>query len=586
MVAQVALPFTPSESKLYQLFHNSDMFPTVMGAGYQQKWPPTLRTFPSFNGYHVISVSFSHDMRNVVAISRSWGTGACQVQCWEMSTGTEAFPSVAIYSACIAQFSPNGTEIWIVTTPGSVYVLDVATGDLLSELPWHIWTTKASTSGRPIDLSETVLYSDHLTSSVATWRSVPSFSRASLSSDGRWAIFGTHPGQLYVIDRKAKELAYDILDTCSESRLNSGSASQSFRPLSIAVSPNNEMFAAGSGDGNIYMWHTESGKMLHHLEGHNVEPIGLTFSPKGDKLYSASTDGNVRIWDYTAGRSISSITVEGFRSGSIEAEVPVVAFSADGHIAWSTGSTVRIPNPTTGEDVGPIFDGGPGTSGLVWSISFPPDGRTFAIGTGANVQICDISGSVVHEVKARSRPSWSCCSWGKIDFTPSGLIVCFTRLPFDGTNSFKFSCSVTGRKLTMSPLYAPKSANDAGNSEDQTSLAEFYSDFAELSAEEKKWEARIQIANREDLTWTCSNSRIIYHRPRLISISNDNGTIRYEEDRQEIWRPPLEFGDFCCDIRPNFIALAINLGKEWDKDGRVVVVHIPESLVARNIQPA
>ncbi|KDQ23720.1 hypothetical protein PLEOSDRAFT_1048199, partial [Pleurotus ostreatus PC15] len=94
---------------------------------------------------------------------------------------------------------------------------------------------------------------------------------------------------------------------------------------SIAFSPDGKVFAAGSGDGNLYIWRTETGeKLFGPLEGHNAEVILVIFSPEGNELYSASEDGNVRIWDVRTGEEIGPVLQGHFNA------VSAMSFSQDG----------------------------------------------------------------------------------------------------------------------------------------------------------------------------------------------------------------------------------------------------------------
>ncbi|KAL4256308.1 hypothetical protein AB1N83_013320, partial [Pleurotus pulmonarius] len=577
MVAQVALPFAPLTSKLYQLFHNPDELPTVMG-GYQRNWPPLLRTFYlSVATQNVLSMTFSPDMSNIAAVYKPWNKQGNNrvVQCWEIFSGIEAFPGIELEFASITQFSADGTQIWIASEDGSLYALDAVTGDQLSELPWGIWMQ-------------------------ASLR--PEFCRASLSSDGQWAIFGNSSGQLYVIDRKERKLAYDVLNICSRLELNWTST---MLP-SIVFSPDNRMFAAGSGDGNIYVWQTDTGNKLYTLEGHKEEPVTLAFSSEGGKLYSISDDGNVRIWNFTTTghRSESSITI-----GGMPRREGIKTLSADGRIA-SAGNrladsvSIRIWDATTGEEVGPVLQR---PAYAMTALSFSRDGRTLVSG-GNDIRTWDVSGfGRINDINPGSLDHLGC---DKVAFSPSGLIVRGT-----GFGKPRYWSSVTGRRLKTRPYFCDVSTNfvariDAGASEDdevrrkmQVKKEEFHDApdtlmtvfggivgfenpqfHSELSEVERGWEARIRASKLEDLTWMQSNSRIIYHRSE--SFSNEDGAVRYKGEGQEIWRPPLEFGKFCCDIRPNFIALAPRVDEDLTGTTVVAVVHIPESLVVRNTQPA
>lgn len=101
---------------------------------------------------------------------------------------------------------------------------------------------------------------------------------------------------------------------------------------SLAVDPSGEIVVAGgTGDGfEIYMWSTQTGKLLDVLSGHEGPVSSLSFSPLGDRLVSSSWDKSIRVWD-VYGRSSN---VEPFRLNS---DCLSLAFRPDGkEIAVST----------------------------------------------------------------------------------------------------------------------------------------------------------------------------------------------------------------------------------------------------------
>ncbi|KAL4265530.1 C2 domain-containing protein [Pleurotus pulmonarius] len=652
LIRQVALPFVPLESKLYQLFHDHRELPTIMG-GYQQKWSPSLRVFPILDT-SVICVSFSPDMTKVVSTGARFDNDApingdennC-VRCWDVATGTEAMPSVELEYTSVAQFSSDGAQVWVATGQGTIYVLDSGTGDRISTLTWDRWLKRPedenspSTSRSPSPSLRSRRSSDagsclgsapisrapsrppssmHHTLSLDSIprphspgtdgsdsaqsspraTSLPmdptdpgdlasdfdiegGFTRAAFSSDGKWVIFGDDSGELYVIDREARKQTYSTLNDCS--RLEWREVVRMFP--SIVFSPDNAIFAAGAGDGKIYIWQTESGERLHELEGHTEEIILLAFSPQGDKLYSASEDGNVRTWDPVCGDAVDSVTVD------IEGitKFQPMAFSPDGRMAsTSTDGTIQIWDAATGKEVGPVLQG---HFNAVSAMTFSQDGSKLVSGAFKNnIQTWDVSGKdELTRFSRHDRPPH------KVVFSPSGLIVRSSR-----PNETKFWSSVTGRELKMDPYdksatFIGGAAEDDENDEELASKIkehkEKYSDApdtlitasgdivtlvdslpdSQLSVLEKEWQAAIEGSNPRDLTWEYKDSRIIYHHPK--TIIDDDDVIKYETDGQEIWRLPLEFRHRSNDIRPNFITFGI-----WN--GRVFVMHLPQKLVTRN----
>ena len=66
---------------------------------------------------------------------------------------------------------------------------------------------------------------------------------------------------------------------------------------SIALSPNEELLATATENGNIYLWRTADGKLLATASEHRKPVYGLDFHPFGKYLFSGSFDGRAILWD-------------------------------------------------------------------------------------------------------------------------------------------------------------------------------------------------------------------------------------------------------------------------------------------------
>ncbi len=71
--------------------------------------------------------------------------------------------------------------------------------------------------------------------------------------------------------------------------------------ISIALSPNGQLLAAGAADGTVRLWNSRNGKLVRTLRGHHEEVLSVAFSPDGKELLSGSRDGDARIWNLSDG---------------------------------------------------------------------------------------------------------------------------------------------------------------------------------------------------------------------------------------------------------------------------------------------
>jgi WD40 repeat protein len=69
------------------------------------------------------------------------------------------------------------------------------------------------------------------------------------------------------------------------------------RMISIAVSPDGNMLAAGSPEGTVVIWHVDSATQLARLTHQGGPVYGLAFSPTSRKLVAAGERGMATVWD-------------------------------------------------------------------------------------------------------------------------------------------------------------------------------------------------------------------------------------------------------------------------------------------------
>lgn len=151
----------------------------------------------------------------------------------------------------------------------------------------------------------------------------------------------------------------------------------------IALSPDNQMLAAGMQDSSIRLLEAANGRLINVLEGHEDWVRSLAFSPDGRKLASGAFDATARIWDVETGRSDSVLS--GHKSSVLG-----LAFSPDGK-TLATGSvdtTVKLWNVHDGELLKTLI----GHTDFVYGIAFSPDGKILASSSADNtVRLWDLT---------------------------------------------------------------------------------------------------------------------------------------------------------------------------------------------------
>ena len=71
----------------------------------------------------------------------------------------------------------------------------------------------------------------------------------------------------------------------------------------VAVSPDGEWIATGSGDHTVILWDA-NGRRLRRLRGHRNLVQGLAFDSSGQRLLSTSDDNDLRLWDLASGTTL------------------------------------------------------------------------------------------------------------------------------------------------------------------------------------------------------------------------------------------------------------------------------------------
>ena len=160
----------------------------------------------------------------------------------------------------------------------------------------------------------------------------------------------------------------------------------------VAFSRDAQKIVSGSSDRTVRLWDTESGQLLHTLEGHESYVTDVAFSRDAQKIISGSNDRTVRLWDTESGQLLH--TLEGH-----ESYVDVIAFSPDGNkiISGSEDGTVRLWDTESGQLLHTLQ----GHTDAISAITFSPDGNKIISGSeDGTVRLWDTkSGQLLHTLE-------------------------------------------------------------------------------------------------------------------------------------------------------------------------------------------
>ncbi len=160
--------------------------------------------------------------------------------------------------------------------------------------------------------------------------------------------------------------------------------------LSVGLSPDGTLLAAGTSTGEVRLWDAATGTPMRTFQGHTDWVYSIDFSPDGRTLATGSEDQTVRIWEVSTGRQLKIFTGHTNRVYSVtfNHDGSVLASgSHDGNIRlWRVGEAAREKGTesclmTLGAD-----------EKRVWSVAFSLDGTCLASGNeNQTVQLWEVS---------------------------------------------------------------------------------------------------------------------------------------------------------------------------------------------------
>ncbi|HKP53987.1 MAG TPA: hypothetical protein VJ183_15210 [Chloroflexia bacterium] len=155
----------------------------------------------------------------------------------------------------------------------------------------------------------------------------------------------------------------------------------------IAFSPDGTIVASAGDDGAIWLWDTQTHRLLRSLTGHGELPVtGLAFSPDGGILASGGWDRKVRLWEPGSGRQLAELEKRHTD------DVTAVVFAPGGKTLVSTGreGTIWLWDPVAQVPLG-VLPGGHVGAALAVAFSPRTNGSVvFSVGSDGLVRRWDL----------------------------------------------------------------------------------------------------------------------------------------------------------------------------------------------------
>ena len=236
------------------------------------------------------------------------------------------------------EFSADGSKIILAGGNGSGIIDDLSSGSVSETTPG-----KFTVSDARLTSSGDRLITRDAHHHVTIW-TVPELKRVRDLDD----VFTLSS---LAISKSGKLLAADLVDNdefhVGFVDLDSGKTlrviSETSNPTAaIAFSPNADVLARASIEGELGIWRVSDGALIAKLVGHREGILDIAFSHDGKRLVTASVDATARVWDVTTGKQL--FVLRGHSS-----PVRNVEFSPNDRLILAAANQLRLYDALTGE---------------------------------------------------------------------------------------------------------------------------------------------------------------------------------------------------------------------------------------------
>jgi WD40 repeat protein len=260
---------------------------------------------------------------------------------------------------------------------------DYAPNELITALAWSPDGTRLAVAA-----GEQIHWLDG--DSLKELRLLPigAFSRSLVfSPDGLWLAAGSQDGFVRLWRTQSLSQPSGSVDPVLSLQAHKKGVNQ------VAFDPTRPLFATGGNDAVARIWDLNSGKQANQIIGGTFAVPGLAFSPDG--VYLAVMNGSViRLRDAVSGRMYATLRVESnLFSLAFSPAGDYLAAGDNTGVLWvwprdsfqAAGTAAPKPQRL---DTGMA---GNGQKGLVWQVSFSPDGKLLSAALGdGSLQFWDV----------------------------------------------------------------------------------------------------------------------------------------------------------------------------------------------------
>jgi WD40 repeat protein len=276
------------------------------------------------HGEEVQDVSYSRDARRILTVSFG------HVGFWDAKSGSPVGHSLHGRDLWRAGFSPDARQVVSASITGQTQLWRVSDGRP-STLPFEIggYATDATfdPTGHRIAVAGArgaQIWDPREPDHVMALTPALFLFDVAFSPDGTELAGAAENGDLFVWSTQTGRLILHRPDHRGKS-------------YALDFSPDGKLLAtAGIADREVHIWDTSAWELTRRLSGHSLGVRDVAFSPRGNQLVSAGQDQQVIVWDPSSGQQLASLR-------GPKKPVFSVDYSPDGtHIVAGAGNTAYV----------------------------------------------------------------------------------------------------------------------------------------------------------------------------------------------------------------------------------------------------
>ncbi len=319
----------------------------------------------------------------------------CSLRMWDLRTGKLVWEAKDISSRFgAAVFSPDGTEVALCQTDGSIRIYN-----LLSGQPKRRLTSPGISYSHPTyspdgkKLAFVAAKAIFVVWDLETKKEIARFKGQLLSDWTTWRLALTADGRLLACGGREKdEYRYWVLDSAYVWEVSSGKLIAERHGLTI---PTRFAAFASKGDklflghkGTLEVWQTGPLQSLRFVTQKDPGFITFALSQDNKLIASASWGGIIRLWDTATLKEVKKLESAGYR-------VTALAISPDGKVlASAENGIIRLWDLATSKRIDPFR----GQETGINSITFAQHGERLISLDGNAIRFWDVvTGKLLHE---------------------------------------------------------------------------------------------------------------------------------------------------------------------------------------------